>query len=87
MATTSIVNPTGGAYTLAVAGTDNEFLLQNVSEDKTPIMVVWAATLPAASAKGHPLYPGEGLTRNGLTGPVYVTSMTERTADVAVTEE
>lgn len=51
--------------------TDEEtFLTHNV--DDNPIYVVFADSAPSVgSIKPHPLKPGEGLRRDGLTGDLY----------------
>lgn len=84
MATTKI-QPGSSQYVLAVSGTSNEFLLQNVSKTNTPIMIVWADAQPAAGTTGHYLYPGDAIGRNGITGQVYAIGVTGD-AIIAVTE-
>lgn len=87
MATTASFEPSNSAYTEVVAGTTNDFLLQNVGWTRGAIVVVFAASLPAAGAVGHALQPGEAVVRNGLTGKVYAKSLSANSGLVMVTEE
>ena len=84
MATTTSFTLSGDEYTEVVAGTSNDFLLQNLGWVKCE--VVWAASLPADSASGHILLYGGAVVRNGLTGKVYAKAMNGSSV-VMVTEE
>lgn len=86
MATTVKHQPTPSEYSEVVAGTSNAFLLQNASKDKTVVSVIWGTSVPAPDADGHPLQPGDALTRGSLTGNVYARGLTAD-AIVIVTEE
>jgi len=86
MASTVKHQPSTSEYILVISGTTNEFLLQNVSTGNTAVYIVWAAALPVGSTIGHLLRPGDGLTRNSLTGQVFARALTAD-AIVAATEE
>lgn len=61
--------PSSNQYIKVVSGTANDFLLQNIG--KSPVMIIWGTTVPAASAKGHVLQKDESVLRNGLSGSIY----------------
>lgn len=86
MATTGKHQPGSNEYIQVVSGTTNAFLLQNASKDKTVVSVIWGTSVPAPDDPGHPLQPGDALTRASLNGNVYARGLTGD-ATVVVTEE
>lgn len=87
MAITVKQQPPTNQYILVVAGTSNEFFLQNVSRNrKASCSIVWGTSVPAADTVGHILEVGDGVVRNSMTGNLYARGLTTDVV-LAVTEE
>ena len=80
MATTVKHQPPTNQYIVVVNSTSDDFFLQNVGQEA--VMIVWAASVPAADTKGHILQPGESVVRDLFTGLVYARSITRETVVV-----
>ncbi|MGH1461228.1 MAG: hypothetical protein ACRBB6_04250 [Neptuniibacter sp.] len=78
--TTRNVTLNGSTYTSVT--TADAFLFQNTS--KLPVQALFSTVTPDASLVPHTLNPGDGLTRNGLTGDLYMRS-TNKSGDTLVT--
>ncbi len=84
MATTTSYQPGNDAFLVVVDNTSDDFFLQNIGPGTA--VIVWAASLPAATAVGHPIQAGEAVVRGGYTGKVYARSLSG-TATIVVTDE